>query len=57
MDSRASKRAEGKTERKKTKLKLNKETLKDLSAADKEIKGGVAGDRTRVISVCENNCP
>ena len=57
MNSKAPKQAANETERKKTKLKLNKETLKDLSAADKEIKGGVAGDRTRVISVCENNCP
>jgi hypothetical protein len=40
MDSRAPKQASSKTERKKLKLKLNKETLKDLSAADKEIKGG-----------------
>ena len=38
MDSRAPKQAPSKTEGKK--LKLNKETLKDLSAADKDIKGG-----------------
>jgi hypothetical protein len=55
MDSKDQKQAPTETERKK--LKLNKETLKDLSAADKEIKGGVAGDRSRAISVCENNCP
>jgi len=38
MDSRAPKQPAGKTDRKK--LNLNKETLKDLSASEKEVKGG-----------------
>ena len=53
MDSRAPKQAPSKDERKKNKLKLNKETLKDLSAAEKEIKGGLAG-ATHIS--CGENC-
>jgi len=55
MDSRAPKQPAGKTDRKK--LKLNKETLKDLSASDKEIKGGAPAEHpTLPYSSCERGC-
>ena len=55
MDSKAPKQAPNETKRKK--LKLSKETLKDLSASDKDIKGGVGGDRpTLPYSACERGC-
>ena len=60
MSSRAPKQAASETEQKKRKLKLNKETLKDLSASDKEIKGGLAGghpsQNDTECGSCNNNC-
>ena len=59
MDSRAPKQAASETEQKKRKLKLNKETLKDLSASDKEIKGGMAwhpSQNDTECGSCNNNC-
>jgi hypothetical protein len=41
MDSRAPRPATRKADRKRPKLTLNKETLKDLTAADKEVNGGL----------------
>jgi hypothetical protein len=41
MNPRAPRRATRKAGRKTPKLKLNRETLKDLTAAGKEIKGGL----------------
>ena len=40
MNARAPRAATTKVARKKSKLKLNKETLKDLTAAGKAVKGG-----------------
>lgn len=59
MDSRVPKQSASETEQKKRKLKLNKETLKDLSASDKDIKGGMAGHPSlndTECGSCNNNC-
>ena len=59
MNSKAPKQGASETERKKTKLKLNKETLKDLSAGDKDVKGGLAGHPSQndtECGSCNNNC-
>ena len=48
-----------KAARKRPKLKLNKETIKDLTAADKDIKGGApvdTGIRCNIVGNATNGC-
>jgi len=58
MNARAPRPATRKPGSKRPKLKLNKETIKDLTAADKDIKGGApveTGNRCQVNGDASNN--
>ena len=58
MNARAPRPATRKPGSKRPKLKLNKETLKDLAAPDKDIKGGApveTGNRCQVNGDASNN--
>ena len=59
MNARAPRPATRKPVSKRPKLKLNKETLKDLAAPDKDIKGGApvdTGIRCNIVGNATNGC-
>jgi len=58
MNARGASPVARRAARKRPKLKLNKETIKDLTAADKDIKGGArdeTGNRCQVNGDASNN--
>ena len=59
MNARAPRAATREAGRKKPKLKLSKETLKELAAPDKDIKGGVpvdSGRQCQIVGNATNGC-
>jgi len=59
MNARAPRPATRQPGSKRPKLKLNKETLKDLAAPDKDIKGGApvdTGIRCNIVGNATNGC-
>jgi len=59
MNARGASPVARKAARKRPKLKLNKETLKDLAAPDKDIKGGApvdTGIRCNIVGNATNGC-
>jgi hypothetical protein len=56
MNPRPPRQSTRKATQKRPKLKLNKESLKDLTAAGKEIKGGRMGGDTELVTCSCGGC-